>query len=62
MEEVDGGSFELKWARIDGIVNPKDCWRGQGIKTKLDVVRPGRYVVIIIICHNRIMHTVVYLI
>ena len=41
MEEIDGGSFELKWARINGIVNPKKCW--QDIKTKLDIVRPGRY-------------------
>ena len=41
MEELDGGSFELKWARVNGIINPKDCWRD--IKTKLDIVRPGRY-------------------
>lgn len=40
MEETNE-KFELKWARVNGIANPKDNW--QDIKTKLDIVRPGRY-------------------
>ena len=41
-ENKSNGKFELKWARIHGIPNPGVHW--QSIKTKLDVVRPGRYV------------------
>ena len=37
-ENKSNGNFELKWARIP---NPGVNW--QSIKTKLDVVRPGRY-------------------
>ena len=42
MEENDRNLFDLKWARINGIANPDDQWTD--IKTKLDIVRPGRYV------------------
>lgn len=45
MEEKDDGKFEHIWTRINGIINAKDHW--QDIKTKLDIVRPGRYNIII---------------
>ena len=42
MEENDRKLFDLNWARINGIANPDDQWTD--IKTKLDIVRPGKYV------------------
>ena len=42
MEENDRNLFDLKWARINGITNPDN--QRTDIKTKLDIVRPGRYV------------------
>lgn len=49
MEETDE-KFELKWARVNGIADPKDNW--QDIKTKLDIVRPGRYACMPIIANS----------
>jgi hypothetical protein len=46
MEEKYDRKFELKWARIDGIANPSDHWTD--VKTKLDIVRPGKYVILCI--------------
>ena len=42
VEENDKNLFDLKWARINGIAYSDDKWTD--IKTKLDIVRPGRCV------------------